>query len=147
MADDTITYIPTVTTARARGELEAEVLNCLAAASRPATAAQVLAELGGGLAYTTVMTTLARLYAKGALERVQVGRAFGYSLIGGTDGARTNMTAHQMLRLLDEESDRTGVLTKFVAELNPADEQVLNELLGNGAQGGTSKGRRRRGAR
>jgi len=46
--------------------LEREVLACLAAAGRPLTAAEVLAELGGDLAYTTWMTTLARLHAKHA---------------------------------------------------------------------------------
>jgi predicted transcriptional regulator len=75
------------------------------------------------------MTTLSRLYAKRALDRSAVGRAYEYSLVGGTQGARSNMTAHHMLKLLDEESDRAGVLTRFVAELKPEDEQLLAELL------------------
>ncbi|MCW2523390.1 MAG: transcriptional repressor, CopY family, partial [Frankiales bacterium] len=61
--------------------------------------------------------------------RTPVGRAYAYSLVGGTQGARSNMTAHQMLKLLDEESDRVGVLTRFVAELDPADEKVLASLI------------------
>ena len=39
------------------------------------------------------------------------------------------MTAHQMLKLLDEEADRASVLTRFVAELKPEDEQLLTDLL------------------
>ena len=113
---------------RARGTLESEILACLAAAGRPLTAAQVRSQIGG-LAYTTVMTTLSRLHAKGALERDISGRAYSYSLVGGTRGARSNMTAHQMLKLLDDESDRVGVLSRFVAELKPEDEQLLTELL------------------
>ena len=71
--------------ARARGSLEREVLMCLAAAGRPLTAADVQAEIGG-LAYTTVMTTLSRLHAKGAIERTLRGRAYEYTLVGGTAG-------------------------------------------------------------
>jgi predicted transcriptional regulator len=113
--------------------LEREVLACLAAAGRPLTAADVQAEISGSPAYTTVMTTLARLHAKHALERELAGRAYRYTLVGGTERARSNMTAHQMLKLLDEESDRTSVLTRFVAELSPADEQLLTDLLRRGA--------------
>jgi predicted transcriptional regulator len=117
------------TQARARGALEHEILTCLAAAGRPLTAAQVRAELDDELAYTTVMTTLARLHTKGALQRNLTGRAYRYFLAGGTESARSNMTAHHMLKLLDEESDRAGVLTKFVAELRPDDEKLLTSLL------------------
>jgi predicted transcriptional regulator len=113
---------------RARGTLEHEVLMCLAAAGRPLTAAEVQAEIGG-LAYTTVMTTLSRLHAKRALERTLQGRAYEYTLVGGTERARSNMAAHQMLRLLDDETDRASVLTRFVAELQPEDERLLTELL------------------
>ncbi len=114
---------------RARGALELEVLTCLGASRRAMTAAQVQEEIGGGIAYTTVMTTLSRLHAKGALDRAAVGRAYEYSLVGGARGARSSMTAHQMLKLLDEQPDRTAVLTRFVAELNRADEKVLSRLL------------------
>jgi len=53
--------MPTI--GRRKGALEQEVLAALAAAGRPLTAAEVLADLGDGLAYTTVMTTLSRLHA------------------------------------------------------------------------------------
>jgi predicted transcriptional regulator len=118
---------------RARGALEREVLACLAAARRPLTPAQVQADLGGDLAYTTVMTTLSRLHAKRAIDRNAAGRAYEYSLVGGTEGARSNMTAHHMLKLLDEEADRAGVLTRFVAELKPEDGALLAALLDRGA--------------
>jgi predicted transcriptional regulator len=113
---------------RARGTLEQEVLLCLASAKRPLTAADVQTEIGG-LAYTTVMTTLSRLHAKAAIERTLRGRAYEYTLVGGTKGAQTNMTAHQMVKLLDEEADRASVLTRFVAALKPEDEALLTDLL------------------
>lgn len=93
------------------------------------TPAEVLAELGGELAYTTVMTTLSRLHEKRAVERGAQGRAYAYSLAGGAEVARSNVTAHQMHKLLDEGNDRASVLTRFVAELSPADAELLTEML------------------
>ena len=117
---------------RRRGALEQEVVACLAAAARPMTAGEVQAELGGGLAYTTVMTTLSRLHEKGALGREPAGRAFAYSLPSDPAAVDASMTARRMSRLLDGGNDRAGVLARFVADLSPADEQLLAELLTHG---------------
>jgi predicted transcriptional regulator len=114
---------------RARGALEQEVLACLAAADEPLTPAQVRDELGHDTAYTTVMTTLARLYDKRVLAREAVGRAYAYSLVGKPQDAQKAMTAHQMHRLLDGQPDRAGVLARFVDQLGPADEKLLTRLL------------------
>ena len=119
-------------TGRARGELERQVLACLGAAQRPLTAGEVLAELGGGLAYTTVMTSLSRLHAKGALTREPAGRAYAYALAGDAAGMQASVTAHRMRRLLETGGDRAGVLARFVADLRPEDEQLLAELLADG---------------
>lgn len=117
------------TSGRPRGALEREVLACLAAAGRPLTAGDVLADLGGGLAYTTVMTTLTRLHAKGALTRQPSGRAYAYSLAGSLEAIPASLTAGRMRRLLDAGEDRAGVLARFVADLSPGDERLLAELL------------------
>jgi predicted transcriptional regulator len=114
---------------RARGALERDVLACLAAAGRPLSPGEVRAELGDDLAYTTVMTTLSRLHAKGALSRQRAGRGYAYALPGGPDAARASMTAHRMLQLLDAGEDRAGVLSRFVADLRPEDEELLSDLL------------------
>ena len=90
---------------RRRGVLEQQILACLATADGPLSPAEVQAALGGELAYTTVMTTLARLHAKHALNRVLDGRAYRYSLADDENAAVANVTAHQMLRLL-EGTDR-----------------------------------------
>jgi predicted transcriptional regulator len=119
------------TSGRARGELERDVLVALAAASEPMTAQQVLAQVDPSLAYTTVMTTLTRLHAKGALVRTPLGRAYAYELPGTREDAGDSMTAQRMLRLLDAGSDRAGVLARFVANLEPSDEAMLAELLAN----------------
>jgi predicted transcriptional regulator len=114
---------------RSPGALEREILACLAAHVVPMTPGEVQSDLPGELAYTTVMTTLARMHTKHAVDRRPRGRAFAYSLSGGADTARASMTAFQMQRLLDAEGDRASVLAQFVAHLGPEDEQVLHELL------------------
>jgi predicted transcriptional regulator len=123
------------TSGRPRGALERQVLACLAAAGRPMTPGDVLADLGGGLAYTTVMTTLTRLHAKGALTRELSGRAYAYSLPGGQADVDASVTAHRMRRLLEAGEDRAGVLARFVANLSPEDERLLADLLGTGGSG------------
>ena len=114
---------------RGRGELEREVLACVAAAERPVSASDVLTELGGGLAYTTVMTTLARLESKSVLSRTLAGRAYVYSLTGDPAETEATLAAHRMRRVLDSRGDRAGVLARFVAELSQDDERLLRQLL------------------
>jgi predicted transcriptional regulator len=118
---------------RRRGGLEQEVLACLSVAGRPLTVADVLAELGGDLAYTTVLTALSRLHAKGALTRGPAGRGYAYALLADPAAA---VTARRMSRLLDSREDRGRVLARFVADLSPADEQLLTELLAEGQRDG-----------
>lgn len=115
--------------ARGRGELEREVLACVAAAPGPVSANDVLGELGGGLAYTTVMTTLARLESKSVLRRTLTGRAYVYSLAGEPAETEATLAAHRMRRVLDSRGDRAGTLARFVAELSQDDERVLRRLL------------------
>jgi len=112
---------------RPHGGLEQEILTCLAAAGQPMTPAQVLTALGGGLAYTTVMTALGRLHHKHALARQPYGRGYAYTLPVG--GPHASATAHQMTRLLEGGTDHAGVLARFVAALRPEDEQLLAELI------------------
>lgn len=123
---------------RAAGALEQEVLAVLAAAGTPLTPAAVQAELGGGLAYTTVLTALARLHDKGAVARHRAGRGYAYTWAADT----ATLTARQMRRLLDRGPDRDGVLVRFVAELDPADGRLLARLLGgDNAAGDGADGR------
>src|SRR5438445_4155279 len=109
---------------RTPGSLEQEVLTALAAAGGPLTPAEVRTAVGGELAYTTVMTVLARLYDKGALTRQRHGRAYAYQLADPTA-----VTAHRMRQLLDGGDDRAAVLTRFMGELTNEDEQLLASLL------------------
>ena len=114
---------------RPRGALERQVLACLAIADHPLSVGEVLADLDGDLAYTTVMTTLTRLHSKGALVREQVGRAYTYAVAGDARAMGSSVTAQRMRRLLEAGDDRAGVLTRFVAGLRPEDEQLLTDVL------------------
>lgn len=111
---------------RGQGELEALVLSALREADGPATAGWVQERLGGGLAYTTVITILTRLLAKGAVTRERGGRSFAW--LPASDEA--GLAAHRMRRVLDAERDREAVLASFVTGLGPDDERLLRELLG-----------------
>lgn len=114
---------------RRAGALEKELLRCLLAAGRPLTAAEAQRALGGRLAVTTVATTLTRLGAKGALRRIRAGRGYAYAAVGDAAAVDAAITARTMGRLLDACADRTGVLGRFVAVLDPADGQLLSRLL------------------
>ncbi|MFI7033634.1 BlaI/MecI/CopY family transcriptional regulator [Microbispora rosea] len=114
---------------RPPGSLEQEILSCLIAAGRPLTPGEVLAEMGGKLAYTTVMTTLARLHKRGLAEREPSGRAYAYRPAADPVVAQSIAVAAQMRRLLGTGGDRAGVLAHFVADLGPEDERLLTELL------------------
>ncbi|CUU55486.1 Predicted transcriptional regulator [Parafrankia irregularis] len=114
---------------RPSGGLENEVVACLAAADGPMTAAQVQAELGDDLAYTTILTTLRRLHEKQALTRVPRGRAYAYQLVGSLSETQAGLTARQMQKLLDAGTDRARVLSQFVGTLDEDSERILRELL------------------
>lgn len=114
---------------RARGSLEHEVLAAVTGAGRPVTVAEVVAALGSPTAYTTVMTTLVRLYEKGALLRERHGRAFVYAPVAAPEFVPAARAARQMRRLLEEHGTRADVLARFVAELDAADGAILLGLL------------------
>ncbi|KAA2255502.1 BlaI/MecI/CopY family transcriptional regulator [Solihabitans fulvus] len=111
--------------------MEAEVLAALWAAHRPLTPGEVQVKLGDELAYSTVVTILFRLHAKGLLGRSRQGRAYAYAPIEDEAG----LAARRMRQLLDAERDRSTVLTRFVSDLSLADERLLRALLDEHAGG------------
>ncbi|MFD8806156.1 BlaI/MecI/CopY family transcriptional regulator [Streptomyces sp. NPDC059597] len=111
---------------RGQGELEGLVLSALREAPAPASVGWVQERLGGDLAYTTVITILTRLLAKGAVTRERAGRSFVWTPVSDQAG----LAAHRMRKVLDGESDREAVLSRFVTSLEPDDERVLRQLLG-----------------
>jgi predicted transcriptional regulator len=115
---------------RSHGSLEAEVLTLLTDAGgalNPGEVRELLVERGeGDLAYSTVVTVLSRLYAKGLLERTKRGRSFEYEAV--TDQSR--LAAQRLRHLLDARDDRDAVLAHFVGDLSAADAALLRRLIG-----------------
>jgi predicted transcriptional regulator len=118
---------------RRRDGIERPASRC----ARPLTVSEVQADLGEELAHTTVMTTLSRLHAKGALTRKLAGRA--YALPADPAAAGASVTARRMSRLLNSGQDRADALARFVAGLSPEDERLLAQLLGEGGRNGEER--------
>jgi len=116
---------------RQAGALESETLGVLWAATEALSVAQVLEQLPGDLAYTTVATILSRLVAKGLAQRVPRGRARAYRPAEDPSG----YTAMQMRRLLEQDTNVPAVLARFVDDLDPSEEQVLRALLDGHSSG------------
>ena len=70
------------------------MLAVLQAAGRPLPPGEVRDRVGGGLAYTTVVTILSRLHAKGILQRRKAGRAYVYAPVADEPG----LAARRMAR-------------------------------------------------
>ena len=124
--DETGQSLGAVGPRRGAGELEAAALAVLQAAGTALTPGQVRERLGGPLAYTTVVTILSRLHAKGVLSRVRAGRAYAYAPVADEPG----LAARRMRGVLEAEDDRETVLARFVSGLSPADERLLRRMLG-----------------
>lgn len=114
-----------MTSRRAAGELEAEVLAALWAADRPLTTADVRHAVGSGLAYNTVQTILVRLYDKGLIDRLADGRRHEYFPVKGAE----ELAAEQMQALLSRGRDRQAVLQRFATSLSVEDARLLRAML------------------
>lgn len=112
---------------RPGGALEAEILALLQSSGPALTPGEVLQRLDGGLAYSTVVTVLSRMFDKGLLTRAKQGRAYAYAPVTDAQG----MTARRMRQALDSDPDRQAVLARFVENLPAGDEELLRQLLGD----------------
>ena len=83
-----------------------------------ATVAQVRAGLARPLAYTTVMTVLDRMAAKGVVARRKNGRAYAYSAVLDLDSARGSAVQHLLANLFD--NDREALLHFLSPKPQPA---------------------------
>ena len=111
---------------RADGALEREVLAVLWDAGGTAmTPTDVLERVGGGLAYTTIMTVLSRLHDKGLTRRERRGRAYAYT----ATVTESELVATRMRSELSASRDRTGALSGFVSRLDRRDRAALRQLL------------------
>lgn len=92
----------------------------------PSTARQVADRLAErGLAYTTWLTVLGRLEAKGLLRRERRGRAHIYAAVA----TREDHIAVLMQSALGQADDREAALQHFVRTVSPAEAEALRRAL------------------
>ena len=102
------------------GPLEAEVMDRLWK-RRSATVRDIVEELGRSrqLAYTTVMTIMTRLHAKGLLERTRDGKTYVYRPAFTREERRARLSRDLARGLVAEFGD--AALVAFSAELDTVD--------------------------
>jgi predicted transcriptional regulator len=109
------------------GSLESELMERIWA--RGETSVRDLhAEFAERLAYTTVMTTLDRLFKKGLLDRRKQGKAFFYMPRMSEAEYQTSLTRHLLGMVLLDGNDAQAVLSSFVDKVSETDRQMLDRL-------------------
>lgn len=112
----------------ALGRREREVLSVLRRLGS-ATVQQVAERLDTGLAYTTVMTTLDRLYRKRLLERRKQNRAFLYSLALSARDLEGRRAAQLIRRFFSESDARPEILVSCLVDaVHGYDIDLLDQL-------------------
>ena len=111
------------------GPLEIRVLESLWSRSAPACVRDIQPDFPG-VAYTTLMTTLDRLYRKGTLSRLKMGRAFYYQTKSSQQGLISEVAGSAFASLLPGGDAATlrPILSMFVDTVGERDQQLLDEL-------------------
>jgi BlaI family penicillinase repressor len=112
---------------RQLGPLEQRMLNALWARGS-ATVRELLEESYQDLAYTTVMTTLDRLFKKGLLTRSEEGRAFRYVPQFSREELHREAAGHALRQMLDASPASSLPLSFLVEILSERDAQLLDDL-------------------
>ena len=110
------------------GPLEIRVLEALWSRGTPACVRDIQPQFPG-VAYTTLMTTLDRLFRKGTLQREKLGRAFFYSPKGSQGQLLSQLAGSTFATLLpgDAASVRP-IMSMFVDTIGDRDEGLLDDL-------------------
>lgn len=110
------------------GPLEIRVLDALWARGT-AAAVRDLQPQFPGVAYTTLMTTLDRLFRKGTLSRFKDGRAFFYQPAATADELMSQLAGSAFSTLLPgDHSAMRPILSMFVDTVGRRDQALLDEL-------------------
>jgi predicted transcriptional regulator len=110
------------------GALERRVMEFLWDAQE-ARVRDVCDHFGSAVAYTTVMTTLDRLFKKRLLTRRKHGRAFVYAAAASRAECDLLLTAELINGLLDRHRDApVPLLSNLVDTVSDRDRQLLDEL-------------------
>ena len=119
---------PRATVEGALGPLEREVLERLWALGE-ASVRQVQEAFAGVLAYTTLLTTLDRLFRKGLVDRRRNGRAFVYRARVSQAELRQGVASDVIDSLLGTDSSTARpVISTFVDAVGERDSELLDEL-------------------
>jgi predicted transcriptional regulator len=85
--------------------------------------------LGSSVAYTTVMTTMDRLYKKGLLSRRKAGRAFIYRATATRDELEGAVAAELVQGLIQRDgTEPLPILSSLVDAVSDRDRALLDEL-------------------
>jgi predicted transcriptional regulator len=109
------------------GALETEVME-RAWTHNEMSVRDVFQEMQGRLAYTTIMTTLDRLYKKGLLLRRKEGNAYFYSAALTEKQYQETLTKHLFGMVLHDRKNSGAVLSRFVEAVSEADREMLEQL-------------------
>ncbi len=109
------------------GPLELSVLEALW--KRPAAVnVKTVQEDFPAVAYTTLMTTLDRLYKKAMLVRTKQGRAFFYAARFSREELQSRLAADVFESLIGGSTGTRPLLSSFVEAVGERDEMLLDEL-------------------
>lgn len=109
------------------GPLEQRTLEALWARGS-ATVRELVEDACQELAYTTVMTTLDRLFKKGLLKRTEEGRAFRYAPRFSREELHREEAGQAFQQLLDVSPASSLPLSFLVEILSERDAQLLDDL-------------------
>ncbi|HKS66474.1 MAG TPA: BlaI/MecI/CopY family transcriptional regulator [Candidatus Acidoferrales bacterium] len=110
------------------GSLEARVMDVLWERGE-SSVRDVFEKMDRPLAYTTVMTTLDRLFKKGLLERYKIGRAFVYSPVLNREEWEYRRAEGLIAAFLDGPQPSPGLLVSSLLDaIGQEDVALLSEL-------------------
>jgi predicted transcriptional regulator len=112
---------------RSLGSLEREVM-ALAWERREITVRDACERLGSHVAYTTVMTTMDRLFRKGLLDRRKVGRAFAYHATASREQIEDAVASDLVHSLLRGDGEPLPILSSLVDAVSERDRALLDQL-------------------
>jgi len=112
----------------ALGPLEARLMELLWDSARPVSVREVSEQVGPELAYTTLMTTLDRLYKKGLLARLKQGRGFAYTPRVSREELSGSLAGGLVGALLGASREARPVLSGIVDAVSEGDRAALDEL-------------------
>ena len=110
------------------GSLERDVM-AIAWSRDEITVRDACAQLDAAVAYTTVMTTMDRLFKKGLLARRKAGRAFVYRAAASREAIEGAVASDLMQTLLQERgTEPLPLLSSLVDAVSERDRALLDEL-------------------